>query len=450
MSAACLPLSALRACLEGAIPSMMATTAIDGTPNVAYISQVFYMDEGHVALSFQFFNKTRQNILANPRATVLLLHPVTAQFFRLHLRYLRTESSGPVFESMKAQLAGIASHAGMDGVFRLLGSDIYEVLEIECLGQPQLPDAPARCSLLGSLRQTAQRLSACTSLESLLDACVDALQALLGIDHAMVLMLDPLTQRLYTVASLGYDRSGVGSEIALGDGVIGVAARERTPVRISHMNSAYLYSRALRKSVQPGGDLSATEIPYPGLHEPHSQLAVPIVSGARLLGVLFVESPQDLRFNFEDEDALVVIAGHLGAAIDHLRDSAPSVDAAADVTEAAPPLAVDGPPLRVRRYQANNSIFVGDDYLIKGVAGAILWCMLREYRNRGRTEFSNRELRLDPTIGLPDVSDNLEARLVLLQRRLREYSPDLRLEKCGRGRLRLQVLRPLELTDVAA
>jgi hypothetical protein len=107
-----LPLSALRACFEGAIPSMMTTCAIDGTPNVAYISQVFCVDDGHVALSFQFFNKTRQNILANPRATVLLLHPVTAQFFRLHLRYLRTESSGPVFESMKAQLAGIASHAG--------------------------------------------------------------------------------------------------------------------------------------------------------------------------------------------------------------------------------------------------------------------------------------------------------------------------------------------------
>ena len=69
-------------------------------PNVAYISQVFHADERHVALSFQFFNKTRRNILEHPRATVLLLHPVTAQFYRLHLRYLRTETGGPVFESM--------------------------------------------------------------------------------------------------------------------------------------------------------------------------------------------------------------------------------------------------------------------------------------------------------------------------------------------------------------
>ena len=49
-------------------------------PNVAYISQVYYVDERHVALSFQFFNKTRQNILANPRATAVLLHPQTAAY----------------------------------------------------------------------------------------------------------------------------------------------------------------------------------------------------------------------------------------------------------------------------------------------------------------------------------------------------------------------------------
>ena len=152
-------LAEVRPCLEGVIPAMMATTAADGTPNVAYLSQVFYVDEAHVALSFQFFNKTRQNILAHPRATVLLLHPVTAQFYRLHLRYLRTETDGPVFESMKAQLAGIASHSGMAGVFVLRGSDIYRVHDIERVeGQP-LPDAPPRCSLLGALRRGSTRLT---------------------------------------------------------------------------------------------------------------------------------------------------------------------------------------------------------------------------------------------------------------------------------------------------
>ena len=103
MSTAAPSLHSIRPCLEGAIPAIMATCDPDGTPNVAYISQVVYVDAGHVALSFQFFNKTRQNILANPCATVLLLDPVTARYFRLQLRYLRTETAGPLFERIYAR-----------------------------------------------------------------------------------------------------------------------------------------------------------------------------------------------------------------------------------------------------------------------------------------------------------------------------------------------------------
>ena len=75
-----LSLHAIRPCLEGAIPAIVATCDPDGTPNVAYISQVVYVNAEQVALSFQFFNKTRQNILRNPHASVLVIDPVTARF----------------------------------------------------------------------------------------------------------------------------------------------------------------------------------------------------------------------------------------------------------------------------------------------------------------------------------------------------------------------------------
>jgi len=87
-------------------------------PNVTYVSQVHFVDSSHVALSFQFFNKTRNNVLGNPRASAIVVDPATAQQYRIDLEYERTEQSGPLFENMKAKLAGIASHTGMSGVFR--------------------------------------------------------------------------------------------------------------------------------------------------------------------------------------------------------------------------------------------------------------------------------------------------------------------------------------------
>ncbi|HSV44880.1 MAG TPA: GAF domain-containing protein, partial [Ramlibacter sp.] len=388
----------------------------------------------------------RQNILANPRAVVQVLHPQTAEIFRLHIRYLRTETAGPLFEGMRAQLAGIASHSGMEGVFRLLGSDVYEVETVEEVEGEPLPAAPVRGGQLAAVRRCSEHLARCATLEDALNAVLRTLNDALGVRHAMVLMLDASAERLYTVASSGYATSGVGSELCVGQGVVGVAARERTPVRIGHMTNAALYSQAMRHSLashMPDFD-PATEIPYPGLAQPHSQLAAPILSAGRLLGVLFVESPDELQFSWEHEDALVAMAGHLGATIDLVQTPAEPAEAAAPAPQAAVP-AAGGTPLQLRRYASNGSIFIDGEYLIKGVAGAILWKLAHEHQQQGRTDFSNRELRLDPAIGLPDGSDNLEARLVLLQRRLAEQSPHLRIEKTGRGRFRLLVGRPLAL-----
>jgi hypothetical protein len=48
---------------------------------------------------------------------------------------------------------------------------------------------------------------------------------------------------------------------------------------------------------------------------------------------------------------------------------------------------------------------------------------------------------------LPDVQDNLEVRLLLLQRRLAEQHAPIQLEKSGRGRMRLNVERGITLEN---
>ena len=102
----------------------------------------------------------------------------------------------------------------------------------------------------------------------------------------------------------------------------------------------------------------------------------------------------------------------------------------------------------VRHFAADHSLFVDDDYLIKGVAGAILRRLLAERERTGRIDFTTRELRLDASLGLPDVIDNLDARLILLQRRLAERCPAIALEKTGRGRWRLGLKRQVRLVDM--
>jgi len=434
-------------CLEGMVPSSIATVDPEGVPNVSLISQVHYVDPERVALSYQFFNKTRANLLATGRATLGMVDPATMAEYRMALSYEETRTSGPLFESMKAKLAGIASHTGMDGVFKLLGADVFRVERIGSVPGPRImPQPPAR-NLLSATRRACAELGAAGDLGGLLDAALAGLDRHFGIEHAMLLLVDEEGRRLYTVASHGYDRSGIGSELAVGQGVVGVAARERVPIRIGHMTADTDYGSAVRDQARRHGMtwVAETEIPFPGLDAPESQIAVPIVSGDRTVGVLFAESREPLRFRQDDEDALTLVADRLGALIPAVQqnEDGPAPEA---VVEAMAALA----PIVVRHYAADDSIFLGHDYLIKGVAGAIFWKLVREHLQAGRIEFTNRELRLDPALRLPEHAENLEARLLLLQRRLRERESPIRIEKAGRGRLRLGVPAPLTLEEIGA
>jgi predicted pyridoxine 5'-phosphate oxidase superfamily flavin-nucleotide-binding protein len=124
-------LDQLRSCFEGLIPSIIATAAADGTPNVTHLSKVHYVDETHVALSNQFFSKTMRNLAENPHASVLVIDPVAFRWYRLTLQYERTERRGPLFDQLSRDIDAIAALTGMADVFKLKSADIYRVAAIE-------------------------------------------------------------------------------------------------------------------------------------------------------------------------------------------------------------------------------------------------------------------------------------------------------------------------------
>jgi len=308
---------------------------------------------------------------------------------------------------------------------------------------------PARVTQLATL---TARLARCPDLDVLVGCALDGLAELFGYEHSLLLLLDVTGERLTTLASHGYDSQGVGSEVRVGEGVLGMVAARAEPMRVGNLRQMVAYARAVRREYEQQGEQPGREIPLPGLVDAQSQVAVPATVHGQVLGVLAIESTRRLAFGADDAAMLTVISALIAAAIE--------IDWAYDrAAEGVPELAtatrgaIPAPPAvrtRVRFFPVDGSCFLDGDYLIKGVAGRVLWLLLRHHVDDGRVEFTNKEVRLDPSLELPELRDNLESRLILLKRRLDERDAPVRIEKTGRGRFRLSVAGDLNLECVEA
>jgi hypothetical protein len=124
------------------IPSTIVTCSLAGVPNVTDISQVWYVDENHVALSHQFFNKTVRNVRENPQLGAIVVTPEGGQNWYLELDFDRSETDGPVFDEMDMKIEAIASMTGMAGVFTLKAADIYRVRSVRRMNNRKPPPGP--------------------------------------------------------------------------------------------------------------------------------------------------------------------------------------------------------------------------------------------------------------------------------------------------------------------
>ena len=194
-------LESLATCFQGLLPAQLFTCSRDGIPNAAYLSHVDYVDSTHVALSFQFFNKSRRNIAENPHALVIVLDPDTGQGWQLRLRYVRSETSGPLFDRMALRIEAIASYCGLKGIFKLRAADIYEVLSIE--PAPKRLGMDAELSVDRNVRAASRqpgvhdegaaghRRRACTAptrSKTLVDSILAGLEESFGFKHSMILV----------------------------------------------------------------------------------------------------------------------------------------------------------------------------------------------------------------------------------------------------------------------
>jgi hypothetical protein len=234
-----------------------------------------------------------------------------------------------------------------------------------------------------------------------------------------------------------------------------------------------LYALAMHRDALAGSP-PRCRIPVPGQLGPQSQLGVPLLVRGELVGVLVAESDTPYRFHEQDRASIELLGSYLAIAIQNMQLQDRAGDAggeahtadAASRTEAAPAAGVaaggaeaaamaergsasaaastarqpcSSAPRELVYYERDETILVDDEYLIRSLPARILWRLLQAHRATGRTEFTNRELRLDRSLQLPELKDNLETRLLLLRRRLEQKCPEIRLTPVARGRFALEL-----------
>lgn len=441
-------------CFEGIVPATIYTISEDGTPNVSYVSYVHMVDSRHIATSYQFFSKTRANILNNPKAVIEVLDPYTMQPYSLRVRFQRSEFDGVLFELMAQRLQVIASHEGMSEIFSLKAADIYEVIEVDSprdytrLTQISPSQESPETPKFEVLHMITERIAKTKNLEQLFERTLDMLAKFYGYTHMKVFLLGDSPGTLITYSSHGYEITGVGSEVHLGEGIIGLAAQSKKALKISGVDLGRRYAKATRDSLEHSKQTAALSmgIPLPGLANPASQIAVPMQSSGDLVGVLAIESATKKHWTTTEKCILSVIANQLGS-------STRALSVQEESQQELPKPSVNSSSVNKKKFsikfiESEESIFLNDAYLIKNMPAKILWHLLKEYKKTGRLDFSNMELRCQAHLNLSEFKHNLEARLVLLKKRLQQNCGHIRIVNTSRGRFRLEVDGEVELSEI--
>jgi diguanylate cyclase (GGDEF)-like protein len=159
-------------------------------------------------------------------------------------------------------------------------------------------ELPQKNDLLAELYESSRAIGLRDCIDDLLDEVLDQTQRLIGAEHAALMLYDEDSDRLVTACLRGYGaRAGElhRRTLALGEGLSGWAAWERRAVRV--------------------GDVSSDPRYLEGLAKARSNLAVPLVVGNRLAGVLNVESERTDAFSAEHERLLTVLGAQAALAI---------------------------------------------------------------------------------------------------------------------------------------
>ncbi len=196
-----------------------------------------------------------------------------------------TETTVPVFQSMTEQVG-----------FLYQSNELLEEITKRTQEQEKFT------SQLRAAAEVAERLTTVLDPEQLLGEVVTMLQSRFGLYHAHIYLAD---------------ESGENLVVAAGSGQVGLVLQQRRH-SIPMDREASIVARAARthQSVLVAETRKDTTfMPNPLLPNTNSELAVPLVVGGELLGVLDMQDETPGRFTQADADTMFTLAGQIATAL---------------------------------------------------------------------------------------------------------------------------------------
>jgi sigma-B regulation protein RsbU (phosphoserine phosphatase) len=153
--------------------------------------------------------------------------------------------------------------------------------------------------LLTLMNEVTERINSTLDLDELLARIAEIIKRAIDYEVFAILLLNEKTQELRVHFSIGHPQELVRNlRIKVGEGIVGRAAQLRRPVLVNDAQNdpSYIPSVAMR-----------------------SELAVPLLSKGRLIGVIDLEAPQPDFFNDSHVSLLELLASRMALAIENAR-----------------------------------------------------------------------------------------------------------------------------------
>ncbi|MBI4474946.1 MAG: SpoIIE family protein phosphatase [Acidobacteria bacterium] len=166
--------------------------------------------------------------------------------------------------------------------------------------KPDAVPVTAEARFLSTLVEINHEITSILDLDQLLNKIAELTHRIVPYEIFAILLVDEEKQELYHRFAIGHPPEVAKSlRIPLGDGVTGTAAIDRKPVIVDDVRKYPRYIEAVKGA--------------------RSELAIPLVSKGRVVGVLDIESPEIGYFREEHVRLLNLLASQIAIAIENAK-----------------------------------------------------------------------------------------------------------------------------------